>query len=113
VAKPCLRVGCGGKAVTGSYCPAHAPKAWRKRNPGAASPYATPVWRRMRAEARARAGGRCERCGGPGSQADHVTALALGGEFTGPLQWLCTSCHQSKTAQDAAEARRRMKERSG
>jgi 5-methylcytosine-specific restriction endonuclease McrA len=109
--KKCLVFLCKEPAKQGaSRCEEHAPKTWRKRNPEAPSPYATPIWRRLRAEARARAGGRCERCGAPGSQADHITALALGGEFTGPLAWLCVSCHRTKTAQDAKEARRQLRE---
>jgi 5-methylcytosine-specific restriction enzyme A len=112
--RPCLRLGCSKAATQGPRCPEHTPRAWRKRNPEAPSPYASPIWKRLRAEARARAGSRCERCGGPGSQADHVTALALGGEFADPsnVQWLCRSCHASKTGADAKEARRRMRERS-
>jgi 5-methylcytosine-specific restriction endonuclease McrA len=111
--KPCLKTGCGKASIRGgSYCPTHRPKAWRKRDPDPFNPYATPTWKRLRAEARARANGTCERCGAPGSHADHIIALALGGEFTGPLQWLCTRCHQAKTAQDAKEARRRLRERS-
>jgi 5-methylcytosine-specific restriction endonuclease McrA len=108
---PCLRLGCPRPAARGSYCPDHAPKAWRNRNPETPRPYASPIWKRMRAEARAKANGRCEKCGTPGSQADHITALALGGEFTGPLQWLCKRCHATKTGEDSVEARRRIRER--
>jgi 5-methylcytosine-specific restriction endonuclease McrA len=113
MARPCLRFTCRAPATQGSYCSAHVPKTWRKRNPEIPSPYTGPVWKALRAEAKARANGRCEICGGPGSQADHRVALALGGAFADPqnIQWLCAACHRSKTGRDSVEARRRMRER--
>jgi 5-methylcytosine-specific restriction enzyme A len=111
--KPCLKMGCGRASIRGgSYCPEHRPKAWRRRNPPPFSPYATPIWKTLRSETKARANGLCEICGAPGTEVDHRVALALGGRFEDPnnLQLLCRRCHARKTGQDAKEARRRLRE---
>jgi 5-methylcytosine-specific restriction protein A len=77
-----------------------------------------PDWSQRRDATRKRAGGRCEgrdhgiRCRNLGTDCDHITPRWLGGthDLTN-LQWLCTSCHKSKTAREAAQARALMRAR--
>lgn len=55
-------------------------------------------------QARKRAGGRCEKCGGlflKKSQVDHIKPCALGGtNELSNAQVLCTVCHLQKTMDD-------------
>ena len=58
--------------------------------------YAHPRWRYARREALARAGGRCERCGGAGRlEVHHKVAIAKGGAAydLANLEVVCRRCH--------------------
>lgn len=48
----------------------------------------------VRAAVVARAGGRCEKCGAPGAEVDHVAGPSSDIEN---LQYLCKACHAAKT----------------
>jgi 5-methylcytosine-specific restriction protein A len=55
-----------------------------------------------------RAHGRCERCGAPASDVDHIVSHANGGtDAWDNLQALCEPCHRSKTGREGYEAARR------
>lgn len=71
-------------------------------------------WEQLRAEARRRAGGRCEhvsksgvRCSQPGTDADHRSNRWDHSD----LQWLCREHHNRKTAQESSRARSRQRGR--
>lgn len=68
-------------------------------------------WPAIRAAILRRDAHRCQLCGGPGWEVDHVVELADGGSFHDPdnLRTLCTPCHQAKTAR-ALRARRGLPE---
>lgn len=89
--KVCNHPGCP-KLSPGPYCGDHAGPARRRH----------PKWARVR-RAWLAAHPRCEACGAPASEVDHITALADGGAELDPanLQALCRSCHRAKTAADA------------
>lgn len=91
----------GGIAVPGqSRCRNHMYKhGWGKyalKHPDRAAFYASPHWRERRA-AHLLANPDCVVCGQPATAADHVTNLASGGSFGGPLQSLCFEHHRRKT----------------
>jgi hypothetical protein len=54
----------------------------------------SPEWATRRAEALARAGGRCERCGAPAREVHHRTYERVGAERPEDLQALCAPCHR-------------------
>ena len=61
-------------------------------------------------EIRERADHRCEECGAPARDCDHIHCQALGG--AGDLdngQLLCDRCHQSKTAEDVRAWRKALR----
>lgn len=63
----CSEVGCPERATYRGKCPVHARAARRARHES------TRAWRKLRAEAMARAGGVCERCGiRPAVDAHHM-----------------------------------------
>ncbi|WP_209624827.1 HNH endonuclease signature motif containing protein [Saccharothrix coeruleofusca] len=71
-----------------------------------------PDWPQRRAATRRRAGGRCEgrvrghRCPNPGTDCDHRIPRWRGGTHDlGNLQWLCPTCHATKTQREAQQAR--------
>lgn len=71
---------------------------------------------RVRLRVYMRAEGRCQCCGrkivAGDWQADHVVALANGGEHReSNLQCLCTWCHKAKSKQDIAEKSRTYRKR--
>jgi 5-methylcytosine-specific restriction endonuclease McrA len=50
----------------------------------------------------------CVRCGAPATQADHIIAVALGGDLEhGALQSMCERCHRAKTVRDSHQAAKR------
>lgn len=73
----------------------------------------TTAGKTARLQALQRDGYRCQlaipgTCTGTATQADHITPVAQGGALTAAnLQACCAPCHRAKTAQDAAEGRRR------
>lgn len=52
---------------------------------------------RLRAEVKQRDGGRCQECGKPGVEVDHIDGNS---DDPSNLQLLCASCHHDKTAQN-------------
>lgn len=67
---------------------------------------------RQRAELRRKSLAReptCRHCGAPGTEADHIRPIALGGARfdLGNIQTLCGACHATKTAREAAARNRR------
>lgn len=56
----------------------------------------------------------CRRCGKPGSHADHIVAICLGGETTPEnMTLLCAPCSRSKTAQEGNYIRWHVKPKAG
>ena len=105
--QPCTAPGCAELRP----CPAHPVKQWRRR-PGA-QPRTELSGSAEQARAKRiirRDGGICYVCGKPGAdQADHVVARSNGGpDIDENLAAIhATPCHQAKTAEEAADARRR------
>jgi 5-methylcytosine-specific restriction enzyme A len=57
-----------------------------------------------------RAEGRCESCGAPGAEVDKIKPDAEGGLWIPEnLQYLCKSCHRTKTDEDARRGRQRLR----
>jgi hypothetical protein len=49
----------------------------------------------------------CVRCRATATQADHIIAVALGGDLeNGPFQSMCERCHLRRTAEDSKAAKR-------
>lgn len=95
------------------YCDAHADKAHAKQWKGSGKGRGGRPWRRRRDRIRDRANGLCEECDRnglvvPGCICDHITPEAEGGtEGDDNLQWLCQSCSDEKTKQEAARGQAR------
>lgn len=67
----------------------------------------SPAWAEMRRLVLARAGGRCEWCGGPGPfEIHHLTYENLGDEDPADLRALCPACHESADDPSRGETRR-------
>lgn len=68
-----------------------------------------PDWEQLRAQVLELHAGRCHRCGGPGAtQVDHIIPAAEGGtDDLANLAPIHASCHNLKTALEAARARAR------
>jgi hypothetical protein len=81
----------------------YAKAAWNKLRFAAAGGYPTTrqVPARLRSEVIAQAGGRCARCGAEGHEIDHRQGSA---NDLSNLEWLCTNCHQRKTADTSGQA---------
>lgn len=93
----CARPGCPNLQP----CATHARKPWasstrRSRLPG--------NWDTLRRHVLERDGHRCQHCGAPAGEVDHIIA----GDDHRPaaLQSLCVACHAAKTATESAEGRR-------
>ena len=69
-------------------------------------------WRRLREKIKARANGLCEQHKADGIYivggfCDHIINTADGGnDDDSNLQWLCKTCHDTKTAKEAVKAQR-------
>jgi 5-methylcytosine-specific restriction protein A len=82
---PCLT--CGQLTDRGSYCAAHARGGSTRR------------WRRVRARVLARDRYRCQLCGAPATEVDHVVRVADGGsDHPGNLRAICGRCQRSPAA---------------
>jgi len=78
--RPCITCGTPSR---GSRCPAH-----KIRNGSTRS------WRSIRAGILARDQHRCQLCGQPAAEVDHITPLAYGGsDHPANLRSLCHDCH--------------------
>ena len=64
--------------------------------------YCSPRWRGLRVVVLERDNYRCQACGDPGFEVDHVRPIRSGGAVWDPdnLQTLCKSCHSIKTASE-------------
>lgn len=106
---PCRHVGCRALSRDGSgFCASHTCGGWVEHQRGLTSTqrgYGA-AWRKKRQRIMARAKGLCERCHAAGriavgTDCDHVVPKAHGGsDAESNLQWLCSRCHRTKTAQD-------------
>ena len=60
--------------------------------------YATPEWRKVRAEAAGRSGGLCQCCGfAPGTDGHHLEYRAPEYMKSDMVTWLCPLCHELAT----------------
>ena len=84
----------GGAVITEGIRPSERRRRERRRV------YKSPRWRRLRLAAIARAGRRCERCGGldPRLHCHHKVPLVRGGApfDLGNVEVLCPSCHEAE-----------------
>jgi len=97
----CCQPGCP-ELVSSGYCNTHTPEPWSGSNRRAELPK---DWGRRRRRVLRRDGYRCRRCGKPATDVDHVVP---GDDHSdGNLQALCSDCHDAKTLEEAAAARRR------
>lgn len=87
--RPCLK--CGALISSGSYCPPHKPRQYRRRGE-------LPVraWRELRAQVLARDGAACTSCGATEElEAHHIVPRAEGGpDVIENLTTLCGNCHR-------------------
>lgn len=98
-AKVCTTPGCPLEQP----CPTHKPTPWAGSTRSQRLP---PNWSKIRRRVIARDHGRCQwpDCGAPGTEVDHITR---GDNHTlANLQLLCAPHHKTKTASEAADARR-------
>lgn len=81
--RPCLTC---GRPTNGSRCPAHTIRNGSTRS-----------WRRIRAQILALDAYRCQRCGLPATEVDHIIPVADGGtDHPSNLRSLCHACHASR-----------------
>jgi 5-methylcytosine-specific restriction endonuclease McrA len=85
-----------------SPCATHTPAPWTGSTRKARLPQG---WEKLRQRILRRDGHRCEICGGPATEVDHI----LRGDDHSPsnLQALCHTCHLAKTLAEAEAGRRR------
>ena len=108
--KPCTHPSCKAYATKQGRCDEHQVKPWSQR--------ATKVkrmtsaqWEKLRKAVMRRDSYLCQECQRQGivregKEADHIKPLSLGGnDSLHNLELLCKSCHSSKTAREALEAR--------
>lgn len=73
-------------------CPTHVVKAWANSDRRSRLPK---DWHKIRAQIMTRDQGRCQHCGAPANQVDHIRR---GSDHSlGNLQALCEPCHRAKT----------------
>jgi 5-methylcytosine-specific restriction enzyme A len=64
-----------------------------------------PGWAQLRAKALARDGHRCQKCGAPATEVDHIVPLYVGGpNLLANLRSLCQSCHRRVTGRQGGGA---------
>jgi 5-methylcytosine-specific restriction enzyme A len=86
---PCLAC---GQLTGGSYCPGHRPRNGSTRQ-----------WRKTRTRILTRDHGRCQRCGNPASEVDHIRPVARGGsDHPANLEAICRACNLAKSATEGA-----------
>lgn len=87
--KPCPIPGCPGLTADGQPCERHRRLPERVYDA---------QWRHLRLVVLQRDQGRCQQCGKPGNEVDHIQSVRLGGKTTlDNLQTLCKRCHSAKT----------------
>lgn len=113
IPRACIR--CGRPSIPGtSRCKEHGyASGWATytaRYPERAAAYKDPRWKSMR-DAQLREYPDCQvrlpGCRGTAKEVDHVSPLALGGAFDGPLRSVCRPCHLKLTAEASKESKRR------
>ncbi|WP_376787809.1 HNH endonuclease [Aliamphritea hakodatensis] len=114
VPKACRQAGCPNTTIERhGYCPAHADKATSWKSGRAGRGRGGRPWRRKRETVKERAKGLCRLCEQsgrlmPGSICDHIVPEAEGGtDSLNNLQWLCSTCSDEKTRQEAHRGRLR------
>lgn len=103
--RACLISTCAGLAIDGtSRCPDHS-KGWTKtpQMQARSKLYDSRAWQERRARQLAEFPD-CAECGARAVIADHIHNVGAGGDFDGPLQSLCRSCHNRKTASEGGRA---------
>ena len=97
----------GGMALPGkSRCKAHGGGAWQRTDPSSKHRYGA-HWQEIRARV-LREQPRCEICGKPATDVDHVRAVADGGpDDRSNLRALCNPCHEKHTAEQNRARRRK------
>lgn len=116
-ARPCRHAGCSALVRDGSgFCAAHqADKRINRfgddRRGTATERGYGPQWAKLRARIMRRDAGLCQPCLQAGrvtaaKQVDHIKPKTAGGtDDEGNLQAICTACHKTKTAHEAAQGR--------
>jgi 5-methylcytosine-specific restriction endonuclease McrA len=111
----CIRYGrgCsdGGRCPPGkSRCRAHGGGSWARVNPAAKERYGA-QWQETRARI-LRGSPRCEVCGAPATDVDHIVAVAdSGGMYDrANLRSLCAECHKRHTAEQNRARRKRRRQ---
>ncbi len=111
---PCTQPGCTQYASDQGRCDQHKRKPWQKHNAKEAKKRYGAQWRKVRGAVLDRDDYQCVVCSKQGrikaaTQVDHIVPVSLDGDDSfGNLQSICTQCHNTKTAQEAAEARKGM-----
>lgn len=99
----CTQPGCPAIAGDGGRCPDHKRKAWARSS--GQSTRTNKAWRKAVLQ---RDDYTCRKCGRPATEADHIINRAAAPALELDIdngQALCKTCHQSKTATEAARAR--------
>jgi 5-methylcytosine-specific restriction enzyme A len=99
---PCIVPGCGRVTRVGSRCDRHGRDGFvgLRGQPGYGS-----AWRRVRATVLERDGYRCQVCGRPATDVDHIVRRRAGGtDDSANLRSLCSSCHHTRTSSDGGQA---------
>lgn len=79
------------------------------------------TWNRLKAAVKARDAGRCQECGGVGTEVDHIKlrgdniidGVPTDDHSMDNLQLLCTQCHARKTGREGGRARARNQRKNG
>nr|MBA2600219.1 HNH endonuclease [Actinomycetota bacterium] len=97
----------GGDAVPGkSRCRAHGGGAWARVDPANKGRYGS-SWQAIRARV-LRESPRCQICGKPATDVDHIRAHADGGtDDRSNLRALCNPCHKRHTTEQNRARRRK------
>jgi 5-methylcytosine-specific restriction protein A len=102
ITRPCRNRYCPEPALDGGYCPRHYRPAF-----ATAPRHMPPGWPAIASAAIARAGGRCQDCGAPATDADHIRPRSQGGtDEPANLRALCAPCHASRTGRLAGSVTR-------
>lgn len=110
--KICSVVGCPNPTKgRASRCPGHAPSPWagaEARKAARRAELSDRQWRALRVEVLKRDGWKCDLCGDPATEVDHIVPFTEGGRSTpSNLRAICRPCHASKSAREGNRARRK------
>ena len=107
--RQCIVTGCREWAVDGtSRCPRHPYRSgWKRRPSSTPSSAYRGAWPKLRA-AKLNANPRCQVCGRPATQVDHIIPLSAGGTHDAAnLQSICRPCHLTKSSAEGGRANAR------